>query len=112
VDKSSESHSQLCRLVQSQVFHKKNYNIVGVAMGNMVHSIQNRIIKVEAVPTPPLRSLTESQIDIIKTTWEIPAAKVRGFAHFSITYDNRQSCIINSESIHPLLSMLIDEYLQ
>jgi hypothetical protein len=46
-------------------------------MGNMVNRIQGRIIKVEMVPTPPLRSLSESQIEIIKTTWSVPAAKVR-----------------------------------
>lgn len=53
-------------------------------MGNIIQSIHHRIIKVESVPTPPLRSLTESQINIIKTTWEIPAAKVRRFSRLEL----------------------------
>jgi hypothetical protein len=56
---------------------RKSGSEVKRVMGNIIHSIHHRIIKAEDVPTPPLRSLSEIQINIIKTTWEIPAAKVR-----------------------------------
>lgn len=52
-------------------------------MGNVVRSVQNRIVKSEEVPTPPLQSLTESQVEIVKRTWEIPAAKVSVCASFN-----------------------------
>lgn len=44
-------------------------------MGNVLKTIHGRIITVEDIPTPPMRELTMNQINIIKTTWEIPAAK-------------------------------------
>lgn len=45
-------------------------------MGNIISSLHHRIVKSEDIPTPPLHSLTESQVEIVKRTWEIPAAKV------------------------------------
>lgn len=45
-------------------------------MGNIVNSLQNRVVTMENVPTPTMKSLTENQIKIIKSTWDIPAAKV------------------------------------
>lgn len=44
-------------------------------MGNVIKSIQNKIIAVEDIATPPMRELSDDQVKIIKTTWEIPAAK-------------------------------------
>lgn len=46
-----------------------------VKMGNVLKTIHGRIIVVEDIPTPPMRELTMNQVNIIKTTWEIPAAK-------------------------------------
>jgi hypothetical protein len=45
-------------------------------MGNIINSIQSRIISTEDVPIPEMRNLTDNQVKIIKSTWEIPAAKV------------------------------------
>lgn len=49
---------------------------IGSNMGNIISNIQNRIIAVEYIPIPEMKNLTDCQVDIIKTTWEIPAAKV------------------------------------
>lgn len=51
-------------------------------MGNVISSIQHRIVKSEDVPTPPLQSLSASQVEIVKRTWEIPAARVSFSAVF------------------------------
>lgn len=44
-------------------------------MGNIINCIENRIISLEEIPTPPMKELSDEQVKIIKTTWEIPAAK-------------------------------------
>lgn len=44
-------------------------------MGNILKTVQGRLIVVEDIPIPPMRDLTKNQINIIKTTWEIPAAR-------------------------------------
>lgn len=41
---------------------------------------------VEDIPIPEMRNLTDAQVKIIKTTWEIPAAKVS----FGMKADERE----------------------
>lgn len=45
-------------------------------MGNIIANIQQRIVVVDDVPIPPMQSLTENQVEIIKKSWAIPFAKV------------------------------------
>lgn len=45
-------------------------------MGNIITNVHDRIVKADDIPTPKMTSLNETQISIIKRTWEIPSAKV------------------------------------
>ena len=45
-------------------------------MGNVVTNVQQIISGDKEPITPPLKSLTERQIEIIKRTWAIPYSKV------------------------------------
>lgn len=74
---------------------KFNLSLHRIEMGNIISNIHHRIVAVEAIPTPSMKSLTESQIKIIKRTWEIPASKVSEFnrsinVNWSCNHDNSQ----------------------
>ena len=45
-------------------------------MGNVIANIHEIISGDKEPPTPPLKPLTDKQIEIVKKTWEIPYAKV------------------------------------
>lgn len=47
-----------------------------IAMGNIISNIHQRIVAIEEIPIPPMKTLSESQVSLIKKSWEIPAAKV------------------------------------
>lgn len=66
--------------------------IVWIArMGNIISSLQHRIIKAEVIPTPALKNLTDSQVKIVKSTWEIPAAKVSQVWKFQAWINSRKT---------------------
>lgn len=45
-------------------------------MGNIIASMQKKLTHIDNLePTPQIKELTASQVELIKKTWEIPNAK-------------------------------------
>lgn len=62
---------------RKSLFQKFSGNWVDrIAIGNIISNIHQRIVAVEEIPIPAMKSLSEGQVNIIKKSWEIPAAKV------------------------------------